>query len=337
MNTKNRHHRAIAAAVGIWLALLMPHQAAWSANNDGALVGRITASDPKALEGVEVTVRNPQTGFARTTRPDADGNYRFPFLPVGSYVLEATRGGTEVGKLGDVNVGLGNTTTADVQIGGETLATVEVLSSRITSAVDVTSTESATNVSLAELARLPVERDITSVALLAPGLNKGDSAFGGISFGGSSVAENTVYINGLNVTDFYNRVGSSSVPFAFYKEFQVKTGGYSVEFGRTTGGVINAVTKSGTNEFDFGTEIAWEPSFLQTKATDHLNADGSAQVIAKYDEYDRTSANFYASGPIIVTSCSSSPCTRRGSTSRRTPPIRATSSSMRPPTMLSGA
>ena len=51
------------------------------------------------------------------------------------------------------------------------------------------------------------------------------------------------------------------VPYAFYEEFQVKTGGYSVEIGRTTGGVINAVTRSGTNEFEFGTEVVWEPSF----------------------------------------------------------------------------
>ena len=50
------------------------------------------------------------------------------------------------------------------------------------------------------------------------------------------------------------------MPYSFYKEFQVKTGGYSVEFGRTTGGVINAVTKSGTNEFEYGTEVVWEPT-----------------------------------------------------------------------------
>ncbi len=104
-----------------------------------------------------------------------------------------------------------------------------------------------------------------SVALLAPGIEQGPRLRRrcGVSFGGSSVAENTVYINGLNVTDFYNRIGFSSVPYAFYKEFQVKTGGYSVEFGRTTGGVINAVTRSGTNEFEFGGEITWEPDFLQ--------------------------------------------------------------------------
>ena len=172
--------------------------------------------------------------------------------------------------------------------------------------VDVTSTESATNVTAEELERLPVERDLMSVAQLAPGLSKGDSAFGGVSFGGSSVAENTVYINGLNVTDFYNRIGFSSVPYAFYKEFQVKTGGYSVEYGRTTGGVINAVTRSGTNEFEFGAEIVWEPNFAQASggnyySPDSTDADTLPQPyrILQYDEYDRRNATAYASGPII--------------------------------------
>ena len=161
--------------------------------------------------------------------------------------------------------------------------------------MDVTSTESATNITREELERLPVERDLASVAMLAPGIRKGHDFGGGagLSFGGSSVAENTVYINGLNVTDFYNRIGFSSVPFAFYKEFQVKTGGYSVEFGRTTGGVINAVTRSGTNEFEFGSEITWEPDFLQSSASNHPD------VLAQYDEYNRTNVDVYASGPII--------------------------------------
>jgi hypothetical protein len=114
-----------------------------------------------------------------------------------------------------------------------------------------------------------------------------------VSFGGSSVAENAVYINGLNVTDFYNRVGFSSTPFAFFKEFQVKTGGYSVEFGRTTGGVINAVTKSGTNDFVYGAELVWEPDWLQSEQEDHEGR------ISRYDEYDQASLNLYAGGPIV--------------------------------------
>jgi hypothetical protein len=106
-----------------------------------------------------------------------------------------------------------------------------------------------TNITREELRRLPVEQNVASVALLAPGVNKGNAAFGGLTFGGSSIAENSYYVNGLNVTDFYNRNGFSEAPFAFYQEFQVKTGGYSVEFGRSTGGVVNAVTRSGSNEF----------------------------------------------------------------------------------------
>ena len=145
------------------------------------------------------------------------------------------------------------------------------------------------------------------MALLAPGVVKGDAGFGGISFGGSSVAENAFYINGLNVTDFYNRNGFSEAPFAFYQEFQVKTGGYSVEFGRTTGGVINAVTRSGTNEFEFGAEVTLEPSDWQSQANDQYDADGNRYITAsrrpRLADQDSTCARPARSSR---TSCSSS-------------------------------
>ena len=67
------------------------------------------------------------------------------------------------------------------------------------------------------------------------------AAFGGLTRSAVRRSPRTrYYVNGLNVTDFYNRNGFSEAPFAFYQEFQVKTGGYSVEFGRSTGGVVNA-------------------------------------------------------------------------------------------------
>ncbi len=290
---------AIYLAMGASLAAALP-STSMAASGDGSLVGRLTGSDNKPLADAEVTARNPQTGFTRTVKADAEGNYRFPFLPVGTYIVEAKSAGANVGTLQNVAVGLGTATTANIGA----IETIEVAGTRIVTAIDVTSTESATNLTRESLERLPVERDIQSIALLAPGLSKGDEGLCqggncGISFGGSSIAENTIYINGLNVTDFYNRVGSSSVPYAFYEEFQVKSGGYSVEFGRTTGGVINAVTRSGTNEFEFGTEIAWEPSFLQSSKTDRFSRTGAPHIIGSHDEYDSTSATVYASGPIV--------------------------------------
>ena len=239
-NTTRRKVRKtlLCTATGLFLAT-MAAQPLFAQSATGAVVGRAGA-------GAQVTITNPDTGFSRSVTAGADGGYRLSLLPPGNYTVQAA-GGEPV----QVTVTLGNSTT--VNLGGDgatTLGAVQVVGSRIVTPVDVTSTESATNINREQLQRLPVERDAQAVALLAPGLVKGE--FGGISFGGSSVAENAVFINGLNVTDFYNRVGFSSVPFAFYKEFQVKTGGYSVEFGRTTGGVINAITRSGTNEFEFG-------------------------------------------------------------------------------------
>ncbi|HEU4625788.1 MAG TPA: TonB-dependent receptor [Steroidobacteraceae bacterium] len=267
---------------------------AYAASGDGSLIGHVTSENRQAVSGAEVVVRNPATGFTRTVKADADGFYRFPYLPVGTYEVEATKDGKSLGSLNAVTVSLGAATTADLAL-AETLDVVNVVGSRIITAVDVKSTEIATNVSRDELERLPVERNLLSVALLAPGISKGHTFGGtsGLSFGGSSVAENTIYINGLNVTDFYNRIGASTVPYAFYKEFQVKTGGYSVEFGRTTGGVINAVTRSGTNEFEFGSEITWEPDFLQTRKSDFPGVYGS------HDKYNRGNYDVYASGPII--------------------------------------
>jgi Carboxypeptidase regulatory-like domain/TonB dependent receptor/TonB-dependent Receptor Plug Domain len=282
-SNRSLRRRALCVAMGMCLAGMA--SSAYAANTDGALVGQTAG-------GAQVTVRNPETGFTRTITANADGSYRFAYLPVGSYTVQASQSGTPIGEPLNVIVSLGNATNANLGADSTTLGTVQVVGSRVVTAVDVTSTESATNITRDEVSRLPVQQDAGAVAVLAPGVNP--AAFGGISFGGSSVAENAVYVNGLNVTDFYNRVGFSSIPDAFFQEYQIKTGGYSVEFGRTTGGVINAVT----NDFHFGAELRWEPEWLQTDGEDKLNPDGS-KVSYQYDGFDRRNLTLSAGGPII--------------------------------------
>ena len=282
---------AICIALGACLATLSP--LALAQNAMGAVAGRADA-------GAQITVTNTATGLTRTVTADADGSYRLSQLPVGAYSVQVSRDGQAVGSPVSANVSLGGTTT--VNLGGiGSLDTVTVVGSRVINRVDVSSTESATNINREELARVPVDQSLSSVALLAPGVVNSGATFGGLTFGGSSVAENAVYINGLNVTDPYRRQGFSSVPFAFYEEFQVKTGGYSAEFGRSTGGVINAVTRSGGNEFHAGVELTFEPSAWASSKDDHFHSDGTV------DERDRTSrdesslfkTNVWASGPIV--------------------------------------
>jgi hypothetical protein len=156
---------------------------------------------------------------------------------------------------------------------------------------------------MAEIELLPVERNIESVALMAPGTVPGIVAFGDdktlVSFGGASVAENVYYIDGLNVTDFRNGLGGSSVPFEFYEEFQIKTGGYSAEFGRSTGGVLNAVTKRGGNEFEFGAVAYYEPEWAQGTSPDTMRPDGSFYDYNSNNSRSDTTVDLYISGPII--------------------------------------
>lgn len=288
MSTMTLRRTALCLAMGLCLSSIMSLQSAHAATTDGSLVGRVEA-------GTEVTARNPETGFTRSVVADEDGRYRFPYLPVGDYVVQASRNGEPVGAPIEATISLG--VASNLNLGdATTLGAVQVIGSRVITAVDVSSTESATNITRDEILRLPVLQDAASVAVLAPGVNP--ASFGGISFGGSSVAENTTYINGLNVTDFYTRVGFSQIPEVFFQEYQIKTGGYSVEFGRTTGGVINAVTKSGTNDFRFGSELRWEPDFLQTEGEDKFNPDGS-KVSFRHDEFERRNLSVYASGPIV--------------------------------------
>ncbi len=278
----------LCLALGACLGSMAPVLMAQSVT--GAVAGR-------AVAGEQITVTNAATGQRRTVTVGAEGTYRVAQLPPGDYTLVASNGEPI-----SISVSLGGTTT--VNLAGEgavNLDAVQVIGSRIVNRVDVRSTETATNINRQELARLPVDQSLASVALLAPGVVSSGATFGGLTFGGSSVAENAVYINGLNVTDPYRRQGFSSVPFAFYEEFQVKTGGYSAEFGRSTGGVINAVTRSGGNEFKGGVEVTMEPSAWAASENDHFHDNGTL------DERDRTSrdtspfykTNVWASGPIV--------------------------------------
>ena len=283
-NVRKLRRTTLGMALGLCLSAMA--SAALAANNDGSVVGH-------APPGSTITIASPDTGFSRSVTADAEGNYRFPFVPIGNYTVQAT--GSDPVAIG---VSLGNATTVNLGAGAVNLGTIEVVGSRIITPIDVTSTESATNITAKELERLPVPRDVSSVALVAPGVGRGSASFGGISFGGSSVAENSFYINGLNVTDFYNRVGFSEAPFDFYKEFQVKTGGYSVEFGRTTGGVVNAVAKSGTNEFHGGAKLVWSPDELESDARDSY-FQGDRYLTRSRDKTDSTRLNVWGSGAII--------------------------------------
>ncbi|MEG3050742.1 MAG: Oar protein, partial [Thermomonas sp.] len=261
-------------ALVLALAMFVAGGASAQTNTAGAVAGR-------AASGDTITITNPATGLSRTVSVGADGSYRFAQLPTGEYQI--MRNG---GQARTVNVSIGGTAGIDFvsRDGATTLDTVTVVGSGAINPIDVSSVESSTILTKEVIDQLPVDRNYTAVALLAPGTVKGDQGFGNLaSFGGASVGENAYYINGFNVTNFRNGLGGATVPFDFYQEFQVKTGGYGAEFGRSTGGVINTVTKRGSNEWTIGARLAWAPDAGAEDFPSSILPDGRVRVLNQFD------------------------------------------------------
>ncbi|QTH64770.1 TonB-dependent receptor [Psychrosphaera ytuae] len=285
-----------ALAVATTLGAAMP---ALANNTNGFIGGSTVTANGQDLAGVSVTVTNLETGLTRTVVSEADGDFRFPLLPPGKYSVVAKKDGFDIARNDLVNVSIGGRTNLDLALQKSGLEVIEVRGGSI-AMIDTTSSESSLVVGQELIERVPVPRNVTGVALLAPGTTKGDSTFGNLaSFGGASVAENAYYLNGLNITNFRNGLGGSNVPFEFYDTFEVKTGGYSAEFGRSTGGVVNATTKSGSNEFKAGANFFWEPDSLRAHHDDVLRDDGSIYDVYHANKSDEFDFNVYASGALI--------------------------------------
>jgi len=238
----------------------------------GTMAGTVVdAEGGGPLPGVTVTATSSATNAALIQVTGGDGSFRFPALSVGGYTLTAALEGFQTLSQ-DVRISVGATTNVALSMPLGAIEDTIVVTSEAP-LVDVTSTVSGITINTGEFAeRVPVAREITQVALLAPGTTTGDTAFDGAtpgqsltSIGGASVAENTYLVNGLNITNFRNGLGGSNVPFEFVEEVQVKTGGYEAEFGRSTGGVLNMVTKSGSNNFHGGS--TWSPRVVRTTST----------------------------------------------------------------------
>ena len=293
-NTHSAHRRRKALVLALALCITAGAQA--QTNTAGAVTGR-------AASGDTITLVNPATGFSRTITVDASGNYRFSQLPTGQYRITRNGGGSR-----DVTVNVGNASTVDFIGGGDatTLDTVTVVGTGAINPIDVSSVESTTIMTAEQIAKIPVARDTTSVALLAPGTVRGDAAFGNLaSFGGASVAENQFYVNGFNVTNTFNNLNFGQIPFEAIAEQQTKTGGYGAEFGRSLGGVVNQITKRGTNDFHAGGNLFWQPeslfsNFADTYYSNPLTPDfGTKRADNSRDTQEDWRASVWASGALI--------------------------------------
>lgn len=291
--------RALSVAFAASVATLAASGSAVAASNSaGDIVGR-------AIAGTVVTIENRSLGLSRTVTVGGSGEFQMTQLPPGTYVVRAKRpdGSTEERQ---VAVQAGEGTSANFEAAQS--ANTVVVTGRLTR-IDVKSPESSMVLTEAAIDRIPVQRDVTAVALLAPGATRGDSRIGSTalrvgnvpSLGGASPAENVYYINGFNVTNNLNGVAFNQVPFEGIAQQQVKTGGYGPEYGRSLGGVLSVTTKRGTNEWHGGVNAIWTPKDLRAKAVhaEKSTATGLWHMVEDPSNTNELLANVWAGGPVI--------------------------------------
>ncbi len=212
----------------------------------GSIEGVVKDSSGAVLPGVTVEART-NTGVVLTATTDTEGVYRFPSVSPGVYEISATLQGFTPKKQGDISVGLGQIKKVDLALGLAGVAeSVQVTAE--SPLVDVKQSARQTNISREQIDLLPKGRDFTTLVTQAPGANN-EAKLGGLSIDGASAGENRYIIDGIETTNLQSGVSGKNVIADFVEEVQVKSSGYTAEFGGATGGVINVVTKSGTNNW----------------------------------------------------------------------------------------
>ncbi|HET7618262.1 MAG TPA: carboxypeptidase regulatory-like domain-containing protein [Vicinamibacterales bacterium] len=239
--------------IGVVLLLALPANAQQGTTE---LRGRVVDSQGGVLPGVTVTVRNQATGMFRETVSNADGTYFVGAIVPGMYEISAELQGFKKYTRPDVRLEIGKTASVEITLSvGSLEETVNVTAE--TPLVDVTSKEVGGNIESRDLVELPsVNRNFVGFIGLLPGIvpNISTESFGSDSVnvnGGDDRYNNYLLDGAANNDDVIGqRAGMQArTPIESVQEFQVLTGQFDAEFGRTTGAVVNAVTKQGTNQF----------------------------------------------------------------------------------------
>ncbi len=232
------------------------------------IVGTVTDSTGAVLSAVEVTARSVDTGLSRTAPSSSDGAYRLEFMPVGNYIVEANAPGFKKEARKGIVLSVNDTARVDITLTvGDASDTITV--SDAPPSVNTTTVEIGRTIQSEEISTLPlVDRNVYSLLDLTPGVqsNSGGTATapsgsnalvlgypeqrtfinGGVDGGSGSV--NYYLDGGVNMTGLRNTGNILPNPDAI-QEFRVQTNSYNAEYGRYASGVINVLTKSGTNAF----------------------------------------------------------------------------------------
>jgi hypothetical protein len=218
------------------------------AQTHGTIVGAVTdASTGKPIAGALVTAASPSLQGEQAAVTDAQGRFTITLLPPGRYRISGHLQGYLPAERGDLVLRVDYTLRANLVLAPEAVqADEQLVKTGIAPAVNVGTAEEGAVISREFLATVPTTRDYEGTMIIIPTAQR-DS--GGIAFAGATSPENNYILDGFRVGDpGYNYLGAN-FPTNFVEQLDVKIGGFLPEYGYTSAGVVNAVLKSGSNEF----------------------------------------------------------------------------------------
>ncbi len=265
------------------------------------LMGKVVDETGAPLPGVTVVLTNVDTGYKRSVVTNEEGRFRAPYIPLGKYNVEATLSGFSKYSAKNLVLSLGDVVTLNITLKPESLEETITVTAEAP-LIEVNKVDVDSKVGEIYIENLPViGRDFKDFTLLTPGVV--EAAGDRVAGEGTRGIMNNLQIDGAgyNSTFFGEQRGSTRIPFTFsqetIKEFNVITNGYSAQYGDAAGLIINAVTKSGTNDYKGS---AW---WFKRK-NEWMNAYAPNEYIKDLEdrqppEFDLDQFGFTFSGPII--------------------------------------
>lgn len=276
--------KAVASLIAFAVVLLLSVNPLY-ADVYGSISGVIRDNSGNPLPGVTVTATAPALPKARETVTENSGNYSFQNLPPGTYVVTATLAGLGTTRSSAV-VSVDKDTAVNLALTPSVSEAITV--SAATPAVDMKSTEVNFNYDAQTIDRLPLPRTYQGLFALAPGVAD-NTGFSPAAGGGRQ--ENLFLLDGASVTNplfGYVGIGNTDTNELDIADFNVKRAAFSADMGRSTGMVVNAVTKSGTNELRGAIRQEWQPGSWAAGAKDPAFAANT----------DRSRTAFNIGGPL---------------------------------------
>src|SRR3954465_6484317 len=286
------------AVLALLTAFTVPAFAQGSAESSvrGNLAGTVVDSSGAVVAGAKVTISGPTGTKADTT--NSEGQFLFPLLTPGFYGVKVEKGSFKTADVKGVEVVTGKTSNIRVgMVAGQAAEVVEVIGSAIT--VDTTSTAVAANLTDTFYSSVPVARGVTGLFYASPGVTSGGgTGTANPSISGGTGLENNYVADGVSITDggfggigVFSRVYgplSTGINLSFVKEVQVKTGGFGAQEGKSTGGIVQIVTKSGGSAYhgSIGGYFAPEQFEAERKQPDdfgRFNLQGKTLHQSNYD------------------------------------------------------